>query len=71
MNEKKVINVQDEYMAQNVVDFLRNEGIDAYYMAEGWGEVSQVIAGHSISGYNVYVREKDVVNAEEALEYFE
>ncbi|MCD6436217.1 MAG: DUF2007 domain-containing protein [Clostridiales bacterium] len=71
MKEKKLINVQEEYMAQNVVDFLRSEDIDAYYMAEGLGEICQVIGGHSISGYNVYVRDKDYENAKEAVKYFE
>ena len=71
MEEKKIINVSEEYMAQNVVDFLRNEGIEAYYKAEGWGEVSRVIGGHSISGYNVYVHGEDHEKAEEAVKYFE
>ena len=70
MEEKKLINVLEEYMAQNVVDFLKNEDIDAYYMPEGWGEISQVIGGHSISGYNVYVRDKDYEKAKEAVKYF-
>lgn len=71
MEEKKLINVQEEYMAQNVVDFLRNEEIDAYYKAEGWGEVSRVIGGHSISGYDIYVHDKDYEKAKEAVKYFE
>jgi hypothetical protein len=70
MEEKKLMNVQEEYMAQNVVDFLRSEGTDAYYRAEGWGEVSRVIGGHSISGYNIYVRENDFEKAKEAVKYF-
>ena len=70
MEEKKIMNVLEEYMAQNVVDFLKNEEIDAYYMAENWGEVSRVIGGHSVSGYNVYVRDEDYEKAKEAVKYF-
>ncbi len=70
MEEKKIMNVLEEYMAQNVLDFLKNEGIDAYYRAENWGEVSSVIGGHSISGYNIYVRDNDYEKAKEAVKYF-
>ncbi len=71
MKVKKVKNVPEEYLAQSVVDFLRNEGIDAYFQAQGWGEVSRIYAGHSLSGYDIFVREEDYPEAAKAVAYFD
>lgn len=67
----KLAHVTDEYMAQNLIDLLRAEGIDSYYQPEGDGGLTQVYAGHSIFGYEIYVRESDRQRAEEVLENFD
>lgn len=71
MNQVKLTNVSDEYLAQNIVDLLRVENIKAYYISNVYGEVTQVIAGHSAFGYDIYVEEEDFIEAKECLEYLE
>jgi hypothetical protein len=71
MTQIKLTNVPDEYMAQNVIDLFRSEGIDSYYVPNSYGELTQVIAGHSAFGYDIFVRESDRQRAEEVLKYFE
>lgn len=71
MTQIKLTNVTDEYMAQNMIDLLKAEGIDSYYAPSSFGELTQVIAGHSNFGYDIYVRESDRKRAEEVLDYFD
>jgi hypothetical protein len=71
MKPIKLTNVSDEYMAQNITDLLKTEEIDSYYVPNSYGELTQVIAGHSVFGYDVFVRDFDLKRAEEVLAYFE
>ncbi len=71
MAKKKLTNVIDEYMAQNIIDLLKEEGIESYYVPSSFGEITQVITGKSSYGYDIFVREEDFKKAEEALHYFD
>ena len=63
----KAYNARDVMEAQEIVDFLKDNGIPAYYQDASGGVVGYTVPGFGLYGVDVYVDESDEERAAEII----
>lgn len=64
----KLTNVSDKMTAETVCAYLETNGIQAFVQAPDLGEMTHIVAGRSIYGYDIVVKEELRGQAEALLE---
>ncbi len=61
----KLYNTADVLQANQIVAYMKDNGIEAYSQGVGSGGYMSIVGGFSVAGFDIYVDEK---KADEALE---
>jgi len=67
----KLLSEKNKVIAESILTLLKNNGIEGYIKKPEYGGYSHSISNHSIFGYDIYINEEDLEQAQAVIEYLQ